>query len=108
MSRLVDACWEVFMLQVFRWLGRCEGISFLLLLGIAMPLKYVWGWPEAVRVVGMAHGLLFIGYVALANYVAMELKWSAKVWALSLVSAVLPLGTFIFEKNYLGPELANK
>jgi integral membrane protein len=89
------------MMSLFRWIGRFEGISFLLLLGIAMPLKYIWGMPKAVSVVGMAHGVLFIGYVAMANYVALELRWSRKVWLLSMVAAVLPFGTFVFEKKHL-------
>ena len=89
------------MVQVFRWIARLEGISFLLLLGIAMPLKYLAGIPEAVRIVGMAHGLLFLIYILTANYVAMELKWTKKVWLLSYVAAVVPLGTFIFERRNL-------
>jgi integral membrane protein len=89
------------MLSLFRWIGRFEGISFLLLLFIAMPLKYIWGMPEYVRVVGMAHGGLFLAYVAMANYVALELRWSRKVWFLSMAAAVLPFGTFIFEKKHL-------
>jgi integral membrane protein len=89
------------MLSLFRWIGRFEGISFLLLLFIAMPLKYIWGMPEYVRVVGMAHGGLFLAYVAMANYAALELRWSRKVWFLSMAAAVLPFGTFIFEKKHL-------
>jgi integral membrane protein len=90
-----------FMMSLFRLIGRFEGLSFLLLLFIAMPLKYLWGMPEAVRVVGMAHGGLFLAYVAMANYVALELRWSKKLWFLSMVAAVLPFGTFIFEKKHL-------
>ncbi len=66
-----------------------------------MPLKYIWGMPEAVSVVGMAHGGLFLAYVAMANYVAFELGWSRRVWFLSMVAAVLPFGTFIFEKKHV-------
>jgi integral membrane protein len=89
------------MMSLFRWIGRFEGISFLLLLFIAMPLKYIWGKPEAVRVVGMAHGGLFLAYVAMANYVALELRWSWKVWLMSMMASVFPFGTFVFEKKYL-------
>lgn len=87
--------------NAFRWLGRLEGMSFLVLLLIAMPLKYIYGQPEAVRAVGMAHGVLFLVYVLAANYMAMQLNWSKKVWFLSYVASVLPLGTFFFEKRYL-------
>ncbi|WP_141733905.1 DUF3817 domain-containing protein [Oligoflexus tunisiensis] len=89
------------MMSLFRWVGRFEGLSFLILLGIAMPLKYIWGEPQAVRVVGMAHGGLFLAYVAMANYMALELRWKRNVWLLSMVAAVLPLGTFVFEKKHL-------
>jgi integral membrane protein len=89
------------MLSLFRWIGRFEGISFLLLLLIAMPLKYIWGMPEYVSVVGMAHGGLFLAYVAMANYVALELRWPRNIWLLSMVASVLPFGTFIFEKKHL-------
>lgn len=90
----------------FRWIGRLEGMSFLLLLGIAMPLKYLAGYPQAVSVVGMAHGILFMVYLLAANFIATSQSWSKKVWFMSYVAAVLPLGTFIFEKKYLPPENA--
>ncbi len=83
------------------WLGRLEGGSFLILLLIAMPLKYIAGQPEAVRIVGMAHGILFLLYLLAANYAATALSWSKKVWFLAYVAAVVPLGTFIFERRFL-------
>jgi integral membrane protein len=92
---------ENYMLSLFRWVGRFEGISFLLLLFIAMPIKYIMGEPKAVSVVGMAHGGLFLAYVAMANYLALELRWTRKVWLLSMAAAVFPFGTFIFEKKHM-------
>ncbi len=89
------------MINAFRWLGRLEGLSFLILLLVAMPLKYIWGDPTAVRFVGMAHGILFMLYLFVANFVAQELEWPKKVWGLAYLSAVLPLGTFFFEKKHL-------
>lgn len=89
------------MINIFRWIGRLEGSSFLILVLIAMPLKYFFGHPEAVRFVGMAHGFLFLVYILLANFAATELKWTKRVWFLSYVASVLPLGTFIFEKYHL-------
>ena len=64
--------------RLFFWVSRSEGISFLLLLGVAMPLKYIWQLPLAVEVIGMAHGLLFIAYELLA----IRLK-SVNDWTLS-------------------------
>lgn len=61
-----------------RLVGLLEGVSFLVLLGIAMPLKHFAGRPEAVRVVGMAHGVLFILFVVLVLIVARQRRWGAR------------------------------
>jgi integral membrane protein len=85
----------------FRYLSVMEALSFLLLLFIAMPLKYIWNMPEYVRVVGMAHGVLFVLYIV-GSYVMYEkLNWSFKVWAIVMVCAVLPFGPFYADKKYL-------
>lgn len=94
------------MLQNLRWVGRLEGVSFLLLLLIAMPVKYLLGRPEAVRVVGMLHGVLFIALVALLTYAARKWQWPKKQLWLGYASAFLPLGTFWFEKRFLPKEAA--
>ena len=54
------------MVASFKWVARAEGISFLVLLFVAMPLKYIWDDPSWVRIVGMAHGVLFVAYIAWA------------------------------------------
>jgi integral membrane protein len=77
-----------------RIIALLEGISFLLLLGIAMPLKYMAGQPGAVRMVGMAHGLLFILYVFYVIRIQADVKWSVKQTVLALVASVVPFGTF--------------
>jgi integral membrane protein len=77
-----------------RIIGFAEGLSFLILLGIAMPLKYFFGLPETVRVVGMAHGLLFVLYVLLVIQVKIEYGWSFKKMLLALLASVIPFGTF--------------
>lgn len=86
--------------------GRCflpvslaEGISFLLLLCVAMPLKYAAGIPIAVTVVGMVHGLLFIAYVLLALDAWRRLRWSVKRAAWVLIMSVLPTGAFFAERS---------
>lgn len=76
-----------------------EGVSFLVLLLIAMPLKYAAGRPEAVRVVGMAHGVLFVLYVLLLLGVGLERGWSARRLVLGLLASVVPLGTFWADKR---------
>ncbi|ALW83851.1 hypothetical protein AUC43_01270 [Hymenobacter sedentarius] len=77
-----------------RLIAFLEGASLLVLLGIAMPLKYLAGQPTAVRYVGMAHGLLFILYVVLVIQVAMQQRWSLSKTALALLASVVPFGTF--------------
>ena len=82
-----------------RLLGLLEGISFLLLLGICVPLKYVAGIPEPVSVVGMAHGILFIAYVLWVFIATSEYNWNFKTVGYSIVAAVLPFGTFVADKK---------
>lgn len=77
--------------------GYLEGTSFLLLLGIAMPLKYMLGTPEAVKYVGMAHGALFIAYILVLIFAASKIKMP--LWALPAggLGSFLPFGPFIFD-----------
>ncbi len=82
-----------------RTLGYIEGLSFLLLLFAAMPMKYLAGEPIYVRWVGMAHGGLFILFVLLAFYVSFEKDWDLKRLMLALVSSVLPFGPFLLDKR---------
>ncbi|AHZ83663.1 DUF3817 domain-containing protein [Bdellovibrio bacteriovorus] len=89
------------MIQAFRILGWLEGASFLILLLIAMPMKYMAGNPALVKSMGPIHGFLFIGYILMANFIASELNWSMKQRILSFAAAVLPAGTFWFERKYL-------
>ena len=80
-----------------RIIGFLEGISFILLIGIGMPLKYFGGYEHATQDLGMAHGVLFIMYVISVIPVKMELKWSFYTTALVLLASLLPFGTFVAE-----------
>lgn len=71
-----------------------EGISFLLLLGIAMPLKYMADFPEAVTYIGWAHGILFVWYVGSVLVARSEYHFTLKQTAIALAGSVLPFGTF--------------
>lgn len=71
-----------------------EGISYLLLLLIAMPLKYWADMPQAVSVVGMAHGVLFVWYVIAVLVAKVEFRLSYKITALALIASLIPFGTF--------------
>jgi len=78
-----------------------EAISFLVLLGIAMPLKYIWDMPEMVQVVGMAHGILFMLYIAGAWLMKEKLNWSWTTFFIAVACSVLPFGPFYIERKYL-------
>lgn len=85
----------------FRIIGSLEALSYLLLLGIAMPLKYIWQKPEMVQYVGMIHGILFIAYVLAAFVLYKQLSWNKKTLAIVLLCSLLPFGPFYAEKKYL-------
>lgn len=86
-------------LDRFRWIGWLEGASFLVLLGIAMPLKYLFAQPMAVRVVGMAHGLLFIMYLGALLFVSIEHRWPLRRCALAVGASLIPFGPFLFDAH---------
>ncbi len=89
------------MLQFFKKLSFLEGISFLLILFVTMPLKYIYDYPQANKVVGMIHGVLFIAYVVIALMLKPEQKWSLKDTAIILLCSIIPFGTFWMDKRYL-------
>lgn len=88
-------------IKVFKIISTLEAVSFLILLGIAMPLKYIWELPQLVQVVGMAHGVLFLLYIAFAVYVSQLLNWSVKKLFIAVLCSVVPFGPFYVERNYL-------
>lgn len=81
-----------------RFVGILEGISFLTLMGIAMPLKYLAHMPAAVKYVGWAHGLLFILYVLALGQATASKMWSPVKALLLFVAAVVPFGTFVADR----------
>lgn len=90
------------MRKTFSWFRKtaiAEGISFLVLLGIAMPLKYFAGMPEAVTIAGSLHGVLFIAFMVLAREVKNGLKKNIKWYAGCFLAAILPFGTFVLDKK---------
>jgi len=85
----------------FKIISTLEAISFLVLLGIAMPLKYIWDTPEFVQVIGMAHGILFMMYIAGAWLIKEKLDWTWRVFLITAACSVLPFGPFYVERKYL-------
>ena len=84
-------------LKTLTLIGYLEGTSFLLLLCIAMPLKYMMDIPEGVTYIGMAHGGLFIAYIVILMGTAVKIK--LPIWALpaGVLGSFLPFGPFIFD-----------
>jgi integral membrane protein len=77
-----------------RIIGFLEGVSFLVLLFIAMPLKYAFDMPTMVKKVGMMHGLLFVLYVMAVVIAKVEKDWSMGKTGLALLVSFVPFGTF--------------
>ena len=85
----------------FRVVSFLEGTSYLLLLFVDVPVKYWMNDPQYVKLLGMPHGLLFVGYIVLAFLLKSELNWSIKKLGVVLIASILPFGTFYVDKKYL-------
>lgn len=81
----------------FRAISLLEGISYVVLLAIAMPLKYLAGQPEAVSWAGRIHGGLFILLVLALASVSSADKWTRRQATIAMVAALVPLGAFWLE-----------
>jgi integral membrane protein len=86
-------------IRSLRLIGIAEGFSFLILLLIAMPLKYKFGFPLAVKYVGWAHGLLFMLYVVAVIAAIKAMKWGFKGVAIAMIASLLPAGTFVLDRS---------
>ena len=80
-----------------RAIGIIEGLSYLLLVGVAMPMKYMMGQPEMVTMVGRAHGMLFLVFCLALFQTFMACDWSLKRAAVIFAAAVLPFGPFVVD-----------
>ncbi len=90
-----------------RLIGMCEGVSFLLLMGVAMPLKYFAGLPAAVTWTGWLHGILFVCY-GLAIFAALAGgRISFGKSALAFVASLIPLGPFLIDRKLAEEEVSD-
>ena len=85
----------------FRVVSFLEGTSYLLLLFVAVPIKYWLNDPQYVKLLGMPHGLLFVGYIVLAFLLKPEMKLNMKKFGIVLLASIFPFGTFYIDKKYL-------
>lgn len=94
------------MITIFKIVSWLEGISYLLLMFLGMPYKYLESLgndPTYVKMFGMPHGILFVAYVILAIILKFELNWSNKTFGIVFLLSLLPFGSF-FVGKYLKKE----
>lgn len=89
------------MLKNFRILSLLEGTSFLLILFVTMPLKYMYDNGAPNKVIGMIHGFLFLGYIVMAILMKEKMKWNNKTLGIVLLCSIIPFGTFWMDYKYL-------
>lgn len=85
-------------IQQFITTGKIEGYSFLVLLFMAMPLKYLFQMPQYVRIVGLIHGVLFVVFMFFIAFLIMMKKLTVKQGILAFILSLLPFGTFFLKK----------
>lgn len=83
----------------FGYINTTEGYSYLLLLFVAMPMKYMLGYPIAVKIVGMIHGILFIIFCILLVKAWQDAKWSFSESVVFFLASLIPFGTFFTKKR---------
>lgn len=89
------------MIILFRLIAFLEGLSYLLLLFVASPLKHFYDDPYYVKLLGMPHGILFIGYLISSFLIKKRMKWRKNVFLIVLLSSIIPFGTFYVEYKYI-------
>ncbi len=92
------------MIKFFKLSGALEALSYLVLLLIAMPLKYVWHMPLYVRWVGSFHGAFFVVFCIAIGFTARHQRWPLTTSGLAFASAFLPFGPILFERRFLPDE----
>ena len=83
----------------FRAIALIEAVSYLILLFIAMPLKYMADMPQMVKYTGWLHGVLFVAYGILLLQVWVSYKWSFKKTTLVFVSSLVPFAPFFVDRR---------
>ncbi len=89
------------MKNIFRIISFLEGVSYLLLLFVAVPIKYFQGDTSYVKMLGMPHGVLFMLYLVFAVVLKRKMNWNLKALGIISLASILPFGTFYVDKKYL-------
>jgi len=85
-------------LKRFRLINKIEGYSFLLLLFVAMPLKYLAGFPIATKIAGMLHGVLFIAFIYQLVIATEETPFTKKEAFIFFLASIIPFGSFYTDR----------
>jgi integral membrane protein len=91
---------DFYKVRMLRITGITEGISFFVLLLVAMPLKYFFAMPQMVTVVGWIHGALFIAYLVAVVVAAGALRYSLFRVGVAFAAALVPVGTFWLDREW--------
>ena len=89
------------MLNTFKITSLLEGLSYILLLFVGVPLKYMGNNDILVKSLGMPHGMLFMAYILIALLIRKRMNWDAPTTGIVLIASLLPFGTFYVNKKYL-------
>ena len=90
------------MIKIFKITSFLEGVSYILLLFVGVPLKYFGDNPVLVKSLGMPHGMLFLAYIVMALLIREKMNWNVKSTFGVLIASILPFGTFYINKKYFG------
>ena len=85
------------LLTIFRIVAFLEGLSYILLLFIGVPLKYIGNDVTLVKLLGMPHGFLFMAYIAFVIVLRFDNPWFKKHFILITLASIIPFGTFVVE-----------
>jgi integral membrane protein len=96
------------MIKILRVISYLEGISYILLLFVAVPIKYYANDPSLVKLLGMPHGLLFVAFVILSFVNSKKYNWSFIKTIVVLISSIVPFGTFYVDYKYFKNSVERK
>ena len=89
------------MINIYRLTAFLEGVSYILLLFIAVPIKYLLNEALYVKILGMPHGLLFIAYILFSIIAKIKYNWNFKKFLVISIASLIPFGTFYIDNKYL-------
>ena len=89
------------MINIYRLTAFLEGVSYILLLFIAVPIKYLINEALFVKILGMPHGILFILYILFSIIAKIKYNWNFRKFLVISIASLVPFGTFYIDKKYL-------